>query len=256
MKPIIKTALLLSALSASIISCDKKEDPKPTTTTPTDTTTKKGEVGIEIDNYAGTNEIALNTNYTTPAGDIMLTKFNYYVSNVKLKRADGAEFIEPESYHFVTADKKTSGHFHMKNVPAGSYSSVTFMIGVDSARNVSGAQTGALDVANGNFWTWSTGYIMGKIEGTSPQSGDPNKKVMLHVGGFKGEFSGLRTVTLTFAQPLNVTASSESSVKVKADMLKWFTPNNINFATDYTIMTVGTASKKLADNYANMFTLE
>jgi hypothetical protein len=42
------------------------------------------------------------------------------------------------------------------------YNRLSFVIGVDSARNVSGAQTGALDPANGMFWTWNTGYIMAK----------------------------------------------------------------------------------------------
>jgi hypothetical protein len=59
-----------------------------------------------------------------------------------------------------------------------------FMIGVDSARNNSGAQTGALDPTNGMFWSWSTGYIMAKFEGTSAQSPAAANALKFHIGGF------------------------------------------------------------------------
>ncbi|WP_316930094.1 MbnP family protein, partial [Hymenobacter sp. IS2118] len=42
----------------------------------------------------------------------------------------------------------------LKDIPVGDYQSVSFTVGVDSARNVAGAQTGALDPNNGMFWTW------------------------------------------------------------------------------------------------------
>lgn len=255
MKPIIKTVFILSALTVMFFSCGKKPDPQPGKT-PEDTTTKKAEVGIEITNYAGEKEFSFDSTYTNASSQqIKFTKFNYYISNIKLQRADGAEFVQPESYYFVSADKKSSGHFHMKDVPTGNYKSMTFMIGVDSLRNVSGAQTGALDPANGNFWTWNTGYIMAKIEGTSPQSGGSGGSVIWHIGGFKGANTGIRQVTLTFDQPVNVTSSSESTIKLKADVMKWFAPNNISFASTFNIMNPSEASKKIADNYANMFSV-
>lgn len=252
MKTIFKTAFLLSALSFTVVSCSKKSDPEPTGTTPQDTTAKNGEVGIEIANYVGDQKLSFDSTYTLNGGQqIKVSKFNYYISNVKLQRADGAEFVEEESYHFVTADKVSSGHFHFEKVPAGSYKSMTFMIGVDSLRNVSGAQTGALDPANGNFWTWNTGYIMAKLEGQSPMAG----RITWHIGGFKGEYNSLRTVTLTFDNPVNVTASSETTINLKADMKKWFEPNNVSFGTASEIMTPSETSKKIADNYANMFSI-
>jgi hypothetical protein len=50
---------------------------------------------------------------------------------------------------------------------------IRFLLGVDSARNVSGIQTGALDPARGMFWTWNSGYVMAKIEGSSPSAHVP-----------------------------------------------------------------------------------
>lgn len=252
MKSIIKAALFLFIGSTSMVSC--KPDKEPVEPTPT---VKKGEVGIEITNYVGKDELKLDSTVHDLGNSqsIMITKFNYYISNVKVRKADGSLFAEEESYHLVTADKLSSSHFHLEDVPAGTYTSISFLIGVDSARNVDGAQTGALDPANNMFWTWKTGYIMAKIEGFSPQSGAPDQSLTYHIGGFTGDNKGIREVTLTFATPLVVEDAKESTIELKADAGKWFAPNTINFSSDFQVMSVNAVSKKIADNYANMFSL-
>jgi hypothetical protein len=40
-----------------------------------------------------------------------------------------------------------------------------------------------LDVANGMYWMWNSGYIMAKMEGTSNQSGATNKNLKFHIFG-------------------------------------------------------------------------
>src|SRR5262249_39442029 len=82
-----------------------------------------------------------------------VTKFNYYISNIKLYRDNGTVYVEPESYHIIKhVDSLTS--FSINRLPEGTYNRVEFLIGVDSLRNVSGAQKGALDPKHEMFWTW------------------------------------------------------------------------------------------------------
>ncbi|MBS1771340.1 MAG: hypothetical protein JST82_00680 [Bacteroidetes bacterium] len=247
----INATLLFLAMILSVVSCRKKDDP---VVTPVETT---GEIGFEFFNYAGDSSLVMTTGkYRTGSGDtVSITKFNYYISNVKIKKADGSYFVEDNSYHLVQSDLPSSKHFHIEDVPAGTYTSVTFTIGVDSARNVSGAQTGALDPANGMFWTWNTGYIMAKLEGTSPQSTASGKIFQYHIGGFSGANSALHTVTINFPTNMVLTTGKEGSIIMKADALKWFTPNNISIASKSQIMTVGSDSKAMSDNYANMFSI-
>lgn len=252
MKPIIKSILLIVLGSTILASCrpdEKVPDPNPTD--------KKGQVGFEIHNHVGSADLKLDsTMHDVGNGQsIRITKFNYYISNIKLRKADGTIFAEEESYHLVTADKPASAHFHLDGVTAGTYQSISFLIGVDSARNVGGAQTGALDITHGMFWTWQTGYIMAKLEGFSAQSGATDQSVTYHIAGFKGENKGIREVTLTFADPMVVEDAKESTIHMKADVLKWFAPNNLDFANDYEIMSINATSKKIADNYADMFSL-
>lgn len=208
-----------------------------------------------ISNRAGSQALALNTqSYTNAQGaSLTFTKFNYYISNIKLNNNSGGSFAEDNSYHLVQQEDASSLQFNISSIPAGTYTSMSFMIGVDSAHNVSGAQTGALDPANGMFWSWNTGYIMAKMEGTSPQSTANDNSFIFHIGGFSGANSGIRNVTLNFPTPLVITKDKTSTAYLHADALAWFSPNVIDVATLHFIMSVNADSKKIADNYANMF---
>lgn len=254
MRSLIKYSLALLALAVGFSSCTKKDNPNGTTTT-SDT----GKVYMEFFNVVGSSNLSLNDQwYVNENGDsFTVSKLNYYISNVKLTGAGGtADYAETESYHLIEHSTAAQMAFNMGDVPAGKYSSVTFLIGVDSLRNVSGAQTGALDPALGNFWAWNTGYIMLKFEGKSPVSPNADSFLMYHCGGFSGENSVLHTVTLTFPDVIEVSKSKTPHIHLQADVLKMFkSPNVIDFSAVGTIHMPGAMAKKLSDNYANMFSL-
>jgi hypothetical protein len=144
----------------------------------------------------------------------------------------------------------------IKKVPAGSYTSINFLIGVDAPRNTAGAQTGALDPMNDMFWGWNTGYIMAKMEGHSPQSSEQTNKIVYHIGGFEGKDNALRTVNLTFPTAANCTQNHIPILNLKADLGAWFaSPNFDNFNNSNVITGITAESSAIADNYANMFTV-
>jgi len=245
--------LLITGIVAMAASCRK--DPSNNTGT---TTTQYGKTKLEFFNNVGSSKLNMNTQwYKNENGDsFMVSKFNYYISNVKLTGVSGTgNYAEPNSYHLVQESDASSQSFDMSNVPYGKYSSITFTIGIDSLMNVSGAQAGALDPLNGMFWDWNTGYIMMKFEGTSPQAKTTNGVLQLHLGGFSGANSVVKTVTLSFDEPIQV-GGNTPHVHLTADVLALFkSPNKIDFSNTATIMTPGAAAKKIADNYANMFTI-
>jgi hypothetical protein len=126
-----------------------------------------------------------STVYHQTNGDTLtINLLRYYISNFALQREDGSWWRATESYFLVDASDSNSMVLKTKGIPEGKYIATEFMLGVDSAQNVSGAQTGALSPANSMFWSWSTGYIMMKLEGVSPQS--PLELFVFHVGGFEG----------------------------------------------------------------------
>lgn len=255
MKKTITHFLSLSICSALLLSsCQKKEDPITPEPTPV---AASGKVKMEFSNKVGASNLALNSQaYINQSGDsFTVSKFDYYISNIKFNRENGEQYTEPESYHLLKQSDAATLAFDVSSIPNGTYKSVTFMIGVDSTRNVSGAQTGALDQGNNMFWSWITGYIMLKMEGTSPSSTEPGNFLQFHLGGFSGANSVLRTVTLTFPQDLVINGNTKH-LHVSANLLSMFgNPNPIDFATLSAIHMPGANAKKIADNYAQMFTV-
>lgn len=245
------TSVLSVAVITALSSCQKKEDPI------VDPPAPAGSVHMEFFNKVGADVLYLNTvQYQNQNGDTFnVSKFNYFITNIKLNNADGTQFVETESYHLMKQSDPASLKFNIAQVPNGTYKSVTFMIGVDSLRNTSGAQTGALDVNNDMYWSWVTGYIMMKMEGTSSSSAQADGLLQFHMGGFNGENSALRTVTLTFPKDL-VIIGNQPHMHITADLLKMFGDVNvIDFATLSAIHMPGANVKKIADNYQQMFSV-
>jgi hypothetical protein len=62
---------------------------------------------------------------------------------------------------------------------------ISLLFGIDSAIQVGGVGTGALDPLRGMYWTWQTGYVQWKIEGAIRVDG-LESPLELHLGGFDG----------------------------------------------------------------------
>ena len=243
---------VLAVAAISLTGC-KKDNETPANQT--------GEVDIELEHTVNTAPLTLNTQtYSTPAGDqFTVSKFKYYISNIKFLKTDGTVYAPAESYYLVDASVSSSQHLALKDVPVGDYKGLTFTIGVDSARNVAGAQTGALDPSNTMFWSWNSGYIFTKLEGTSPQSKDQGNAITFHIGGFKSPTNTIRTVSPAFPSGINLLVRTDHSPEIhyNVDVLKMFTgPNTIRFGTLSTSMG-GATSVLVANNYAQgMFSVE
>ncbi|RYU79602.1 MbnP family protein [Hymenobacter persicinus] len=251
--PLLSLALAAVALSG----CDKKKaDPAAPQT---------GSVSIALENVVGPNLLKLSTSptvydYATASNEqFNVSHFHYFVSNIKLRRADGTEYAEPESYHLVEESAPDSKTFVLKDVPVGEYTGLSFLVGVDAARNTSGAQQGALAPSTDTFWNWTTGYIFVKMEGYSPQA--PGSHAMqFHIGGFADPNNALRTVApaLPAGTTVQVRQDYAPEVHLKADLLRMFTgPNPVSFATFASPHMPGANAVKVADNYAaGMFEVE
>lgn len=255
----MKNLLFILSFSVAAFSCKKTNAPAPEPLPPAtpiiDTT---GTLKIDITHVVNNTPLLLSsTSYTNTHTDTFkVDLLKYYISNVQLITASGYTYTEAESYYLIDHSNPNSLQLLIKKVPRANYSSIKFLIGVDSLRNVSGAQTGALDPVNAMFWTWNSGYIMAKFEGTSNQSGDPTKKITFHLGGFYGAYSSVRNVHLLFPNSATVSETHTPIINTKAEIAQWFSsPNIINFATTYAVTTASSSSKAIADNYASMFSI-
>lgn len=219
---------------------------------------KTGMVKFTFRNMVNTTQMKLDAaTYTNPFGETYtISRFKYYVSNIRLT-GTATTAIENERYHLVDESIPGSLSFSFET-DESSFSGISFLLGVDSISNVSGAQTGALDPLNDMFWTWNSGYIMAKMEGTSPQSNQAGKKIEYHIGGFSGVNNSLQTINLAFptGKTLIINEGKTSNISLEADFYKWWqTPNDIKITNLPVCTTPGAQAKQVADNYSKMFTI-
>ncbi|GAB2941981.1 hypothetical protein GCM10027048_03060 [Hymenobacter coalescens] len=244
--------LLLASLLLLAACESKKEQPQPATLT--------GAVEIHVENVIGSSPLALNTSYPTASGDAFrVAELKYYLSNLKLVRADGSSWDAPNSYYLVDHAQTASQHLTLRDVPVGDYRKLAFTIGVDSARNVAGAQTGALDPVHGMFWDWNSGYVYLRLTGSSPQA-PGNGGLFYDVAGFRHPHNTIRTIVLNLPSgtaALRVRAEATPKMHIKANVLRMFDgPHPIRFA-QLSAVAGGRDAVRLADNYAaGMFRID
>lgn len=256
MRTIIKiTTILLLIISVSCKKDKKTPDPLPE---PTPSATV-GALNIEFEHLVDTTPLVLNQNYLNPKLDTFkVTKLKYYISNIVITKNDNSTFVEPESYHLVDISNTISTIVNLTNVPVGSYKSISFMLGVDSARSASGAQTGDLAQSTGMYWMWSSGYIMFMFEGMAPKSGSPTKSFAYHIGGYGGANKTQRNFNFSFGSPTaDVSGTTTPHIHLSVNINEFFkSPTLIDFTTQFSQAAVGPVAKMYADNYADMINFE
>jgi hypothetical protein len=217
-----------------------------------------GQAKIVFSNNVGNTYLVLGNSYVNQHGDnFTVNTLKYYISNVKLTGAE-VSYTEPNSYHLIDQNNMTNATFYLSNMQYGQYNSITFTIGIDSLHDVVGPQTGALDPANNMFINFSAGYNMLKFEGTSAQSTQPGGLLKLYAQGYYGANSALRTVSVAFPNPINISGdvTNINHVNVVADVLGMFkAPHVIDFSSMNLVTTPGANVSLLADDYANMFSV-
>jgi len=223
------------------------------------TTTVAQQVQLDISHVVGAEPMQLKTAmYKNAAGDTFnITLFRYYLSNFSLTNKAGKQVKPSAAYFLVSEDSAGSKKLLLKNFAAGTYTQLSFMIGVDSVLNFSGPQSGALDPVHGMFWSWNSGYIMAKLEGTSPSSRLTNHIIQFHIGGYRAPHVTQRMVTLQLSTPLVIGKGKQPQVALQADAATWFEgASRISFREMAGFMTPGTPADRIADNYKYMFSVK
>ncbi|RBL92240.1 MbnP family protein [Chitinophaga flava] len=205
----------------------------------------------------GSPLVRSSSTYINPSGEsFVISRFRYYLSNFSLVNDAGKTVILPPAYFLIDDATDSTKRISLDSIPQGNYTALRFMIGVDSARNNSGVQSGALAPENGMFWTWNSGYIMAQMEGYADAVASPTHQFQFHVGGFKGPYNVLKIVSLPVKLGINPTMSVVPQLNIVADAAKWFTPDTVSFKQAAVIMAEGTNALRIANNYQQMFSIK
>jgi hypothetical protein len=223
------TLLGLLAVPLALVSgCDKDSDALK----------NAGPVNFTIRNVAGSQNLVLNSTVaTTAAGETFtVSTFQYYLSNIKFTKSDGTTYAAPDTYYLVNQAKAGSLNFTVPDVPAGEYTGVSFLVGVDAQKTGltdPATFTGDLNQANNMYWTWNSGHI------------DPNNAIVTAAPTFNGA-------------KLTVQANRTPQLSLIANVTKVFdgpTPTTLSTFTGAHMPSA--QSVQLAQNYATgMFTVE
>jgi hypothetical protein len=226
-----------------------------------------GSIEVSIQHVFDSVPFTFNKAYSLPNGEsVKGTMLKYYVSNISLEKTDGSTHVIPqdESYFLIDESIESTKKIILDHIPSGTYTAIRFTIGVDSLRSTMGLdkRKGILDIgaaAQDMYWSWNSGYIHLKFEGTfttPTASGD----IRYHVGGFGGYSSptinAIRSVRLSLTDaPLVITGSTQKSMVVSADLKKMFTGAIPFSVAENSSVMFSPFCVTIADNYATMFSV-
>ena len=210
----------------------------------------KSMLTLQIIPVVGEKNWSPEDTYSNALGETFsIDKCLFYLSNFALQSSSGKWYPIRDSYFLVNISDSSSLQI---NLP-GNISdvvSIQFLLGVDSAKNVSGIQSGVLDPARGMFWTWNTGYVMAKMEGTSAVSSMPGKKFTYHVGGFAGEQNVAKLIQLA----IDKKSTEQHRILLQADLLRWFNGSSpLSIAANPVCHVPGKLANQIANNYQFQF---
>lgn len=245
---------LLCLATSTFTSCEKNKNEE-------DNPLENGKITFKMDHKWGNDfstSVVLNKYFVHPGtqDSIKFDQFKYYISNIQLQQTNNTWVKAPESYHLVNLVNTPQVSFNVENIPSGEYKAVKFILGVDSTRNVSGAQTGALAVENGMFWSWNTGYIFLRAEGFSPSIPEENSnRFVYHFGGFSGVNNAIQQKTFEFEQILSINPQAKPSLHLKINVARiWH--GGIKLADRNKVHMPGENAKNMMANFADGIILD
>ncbi|MDX9752045.1 MAG: hypothetical protein RBT71_13275 [Flavobacteriales bacterium] len=225
---------------------------KDATDTPAPSPTPPPATGITLRTEHHVDEASLTWNeilYTNAAGHAYsVTRLEYYLSELTLLGADGtADHVVPGPWYINAAH---AVGFALGELPAGTYSGATVLLGLPPALNQTGALPNTLEHVN---MAWPVpmggGYHFMKFEGHFLHDGSPTGYAM-HLGRNEN------LVTCHMPQPFTLDGAAADLV-LRFDLNEVFrTPHTYDLATGNQSMGSMELMGLLRDNCADAFAID
>ena len=221
----------------------------------------KAQHSIEFIPMYGSTKWHPDSSYTNFAGEsLQINKFLFYTSGWKAiinhqnKKGQTDTVILSDAHYLINLSDPNSLKLPF-TIPDNA-AQLIFTLGVDSIKNSTGIQTGVLDPARGMFWTWRTGYIMARMQGTSPAANTAGKRFSYDVGGFESPYNAVRPITLKLAENAGSDNHAKNPLYIQTDLSRWFKGKHIiSIAQTPNCHNAGKLAMQLADNYQQLFQL-
>jgi hypothetical protein len=180
------------------------------------------------------------------SGDsLTIETFRFYISDIKFCNNNNVVWAERSGYHLIDASVPSSLTLEI-DVPYNIKSNeIHFNLGIDSITNVSGAKGGDLDPSKGMYWSWQSGYINFKLEGTNKRCPSRKNEFQFHLGGYASAFSTIQNITLK-------TPPAEH-IYINTNITPFL--SNIDITKQYSIMIPGQQAVELSRLAKGIFSI-
>lgn len=171
-------------------------------------------------NHLFGNELVLfndNTFQNAAGNELSLVKVRYLLSNITLTKSNG-KIVKLDSLYAFLDPARNQNSFDLLNIEEGSYTNISFDIGVDSLQNHSDPTklpaNHPLSLINHNLhWGWIDGYIFLSLEGYLHYMGQ-TQSFTYHMGFDRNK----RRISLDYDLDL----SNNSQINIDFDIAKLF----------------------------------
>lgn len=253
---------------------------------------ESGTLSVLFDNRLGDKPISIKEagnksyDYKDANGqDYNISLYAYYISEIQVLGDDGVVYSDPmkvsanadevSGYYHVNSTKQGSNVITLKDVKAGKYNKIRFVIGVKESGVQEGAAGGVLDPAKGAwFWNWNAGYIGFGVEGNAANSGQEyvdfgngsevkQGTFAVHIGGWKdvtppdgqtAKFvNNVKTIELDFDSAIKIEkgVTPEAHINVNFDKLL----TDVDFSKTFAIHRPD-LGRPFAEKLSNVFELD
>jgi hypothetical protein len=165
-----------------------------------------------------------------------LGHFTFYQNNTAI--------LEDKNYHLFDLEEESTLNLTFNLPENATFDSLTFNLGVDSLTTASGAMGGDLDPTKGMFWTWQSGYINVKMEGSSEKCPARNGEFLFHLGGYLPPYAAAQRVGLK-------TGGNSDKLLLMLDLAPFF--EQVDWVNKHNVMSPGAEAVRLSGILAKSF---
>ena len=193
--------------------------------------------------------------YTTTTGNkFNIKNLKYYISKLTLYQNNGAKY-DVNMVKLINPMEQNTNYqnYTLANIPDGKYTKISFMFGVDSARNT--FPFGLPNNSENNSMEWpftlGGGYHFMMMEGVFQNSKNDTVGYAIHLGVTPNQFYN--------ECPLDLTVNdNDQSITMQVNMEQWFNGiNKINLNDGYSYMMEDQKKQLLfKQNGVGVFTLK
>ena len=181
-----------------------------------------------------------------------IVTLKYFISAVTLQQTNGESLELVKNRYIDASDVRTCTFTASERIPAGPFSNLSFIFGLDPQTNISGRFPNAPE----NRMEWPEfmggGYHYMKLEGKIDSAGDI-RNFQAHTGQLDGI---ARFIKVSLDSPSFLIDNKGVTITVVMDINEWWhAPHTIDLNTITSIMDNGSVQQQLMENGADVFSL-